>query len=136
MWGEEGIFKSFKVHFGHFLKNIKAYFNVQIKNISILTSDVENTEVLDHFRSLPLSNSQDLRFQNVCKCWERKDPGSDLPCLMEERGRNRLRLFEVKGKCPRTQSLWNQGDDGAGWEVKVFLLQGSQRVDLRDHHLR
>lgn len=82
--------------FGHFLKNIKAYFNVQIKNISILTSDVENTEVLDHFRSLPLSNSQDLHFQNVFKCRERKDQGSDLPCLMEERGPNRLRLFEVK----------------------------------------
>lgn len=96
MWGEEGIFKSFEVFFGHFLKNIKAYFNVQIKSTSILTSDVEHTEALDHSQSLPLSNSQDLHFQNVCKCREHKDPGSDLPCLMEERGPNRLRLFEVK----------------------------------------
>lgn len=31
---------------------------------------------------------------------------------------------------PKAQSLWDRGDDGAGWEVQGFLVQGSHTAAL------
>lgn len=73
--------------------------------------------------------------EKVSKRRELTEPGTHLLYFMEERGPNRLRLFEVKESAQGQRACWIK--DMMELDGKLtFLVQGSQRVTFLDHLLR